>query len=427
MVDRSDAHVLYSGPDLDQAVELTPLPSETPSAGLSTQWGWSAAKWNASAALRHLHGMAKGAFNDPVFEIRGSGRTSSSGADIEVRYLGDRNNFQFLIDACFDTFDLNDEIVLSLPKALSSIRRSQEDILLIDSQSPLLRPPAPALSVPPWLKQRVNVPSQWKDFIAALPRGTRKEVGRYLRKYRYEARVTADDTAFVDFYRDLYEPHVRRRFREQAFVMDETSFHRNRSGACLIELIHDGEVVAANVVRVAGNSLWILWCGFSRSVETRRLKGATDVLDYFSALYAARRGVQVIDFGRARPMLNDGALAYKSKWKPRLQIGILKRPPLHIVTRRLDGPVADVIGRNIWITRRRQQLIANVLFTHGPASDVDVREVLLRCRTPGIEIIRFCSLQGFDSDLQHGAWLDSGVELINLRATATPFARFVAS
>jgi hypothetical protein len=288
-----------------------------------------------------------------------------------------------------------------------------------------MSPRVPALRLPPWLKQRVSLPLDWSEFITSLPRGTRREVARFLRKYRYQSRVTNSDSAFQRFHRHLYRPHVSRRFGEEAVVLDEPTFRHESAGTQLVELLHDGEVVAGNVVRLAGDIMWILWCGFSGAVEARGLKGVTDALDYFSLLYGACHRVRQVDFGRSRPRLNDGPLMYKAKWNPQVHMGVLRKSPLIIAPRSLDAPVAAALARNQWVVRRGARLTGTVLFDRGPASEEELQAAYARYRQPGIQRIRLCAMSGFQENVDAVEWSRHDVDLVDLASTGDPLRRYL--
>jgi len=427
MPDTAATPDLYAGPDLEHAYEESVARSAVARTDSSRPRSWTAAAWAARSALLHVRRKVSSLATTSCYEVQGLGRPINSTDDVRVRYVGERKNIGFLVSACFSEFKVSSERALGPLEAAAAVRRAgqDEDMLLVDAESPLMSPGVPALRLPPWVRQRVSLPTSWPDFVSSLSRGTRREIARCLRKYRYQARVADSHAAFERFYRDLYQPHVVRRFGAEAFVIDEATFHRERAGTQLIELVHDGEVVAGNVVRSAGDTTWILWCGFSSLVDSRGLKGVTDVLDYFSLLDAARRGIKQVDFGRSRPRLNDGPLTYKSKWNSEVRLGVLKKPPLLIVPRNLGAPVAKSLARNQWVTRVGGSLVVVVLFDQGPVSEDDVRLACQRYRHPGISRLRLCAAQGFGFRVKTSAWSSEGIDLVDLDAARDPVRRYL--
>jgi hypothetical protein len=416
---------LYPGPDLETAYEKSAAIFGVAGSATAGSSGWVAASWAARSALRHAGRKLSSLTATGCQEVIGFGYPSGQGHHVRVRYVGEMKNFRFLVNSCFTRFEIAEQRALSPLEAVAAVRRSNEDMLMIDADSPLMSPRVPALRLPPWLKQRVSLPLDWSEFITSLPRGTRREVARFLRKYRYQSRVTNSDSAFQRFHRHLYRPHVSRRFGEEAVVLDEPTFRHESAGTQLVELLHDGEVVAGNVVRLAGDIMWILWCGFSGAVEARGLKGVTDALDYFSLLYGACHRVRQVDFGRSRPRLNDGPLMYKAKWNPQVHMGVLRKSPLIIAPRSLDAPVAAALARNQWVVRRGARLTGTVLFDRGPASEEELQAAYARYRQPGIQRIRLCAMSGFQENVDAVEWSRHDVDLVDLASTGDPLRRYL--
>lgn len=429
MSEHSQSLMLYSGSDLENAYELSLSRLSNTAVSSDHPPRWTAAAWAARSALRHAHRQFRSLTTTTCREVRGLGRPPGIEEPVCVRYLGEMNNFQFLINACFEEFDISGERELTPFEAFYAAHRhnGDEDLLLVDAESPLLATRVATLRLPPWLKQRVPLQTGWTDFITELPRNTRKEVARYLRKYNYGARLSNSDSAFERFYHDLYRPHVSRKYGEEAFILGEASFRRDRADTELIELLHDDNVVAANVIRIVGDTMWILWCGFSELVESRNLKGTTDVLDYFSIVYAACRGVNRIDFGRSRPRLNDGLLMYKAKWNTEVCLGPLKRSPLRILPRNLRPPTARALARSHWVVRSREGLNGVILFDQGPVAEASIKAASNKYHHPGIDRLRICSIDGFQRTVDKAAWSIQGVDLVDLSKAHDPVRRYLGA
>ena len=415
MSKQKEHHVLYAGPDLNAALDKTRAANSRSSSNHEPSPSISAVGWAARAAVRHAARSVKNSALTNCREIHCRGIAEGIGNGVEIRYVGKGKNFSFLLDTFFTEYEVLAERSLSITAVVSAVRRpGSEDILITDLESTLITPVGRGLIIPPWIKQRLQLPGDWHQFIASLPRKTRQELTRYLRKYKFRARINDSDHAYAQFYRELYSPHIAARHINQAVIVDEPEFYRDCAGTTLVELLHDGHVIGANVVRVSGNCLYILWCGMSDLVNERNLKGATDALDYFSILYAACRGLSLVDLGRSRPRLNDGLLRYKAKWGAEIYLGRLRVAPIRIVPRNLCAATASLLASSAWIVRDKAILEGRIFVNDGPLTKEKIERLRKEFLHKGIRQLWIGAIKGLSGEVEAtiGGW--QGIEVADL-------------
>ena len=416
MSEQKQQHALYAGPDLDAALEKSCVTITRSSSNHEPSPRMSAVGWAARAAVRHVTRSLKNSALTNCREIRCRGIAEETGEGVEIRYVGKGKNFSFLLDSFFKEYEVLADRCLPITAVVSSVRRpGSEDIFIMDLESTLVTPVGRGLVIPPWIKQRLQLPVDWHHFIASLPRKRRQELTRCLRKYEFKARVNDSDQAYERFYRELYSPHIAARHNEQAFIVDESEFYRDCAGTKLVELLHEGQVIGANVVRVSGNCLYILWCGMSDLVNERNLKGATDALDYFSILYAACCDLSVVDLGRSRPRLNDGLLRYKAKWGAEIYLGRLRVAPIRIVPRNLRAATAALLANSAWIVRDKAVLEGRVFVNDGPLTEERIERLRKEFLHKGIRQIWIGAIKGLSDEVKTGSGVWQGVEVADLQ------------
>jgi hypothetical protein len=412
--DQKDHHVLYAGPDLKAALEKSRAANPRSSSNYEPTPRISSVSWAARAAVRHATRSVKNSVLRNCREIQCRGIAEGIGNGVKIRYVGTGKNFAFLLDTFFKEYEVLAERSLPITAVVSADRRpGSEDIFITDLDATLVTPVSRGLIVPPWIKQRLQLPVDWHQFIASLPRKTRQELTRYLRKYKFKARINDSDHAYARFYRELYSPHIAARHIEQAVIVDEPEFYRDCAGTTLIELLHDGHVIAANVVRASGNCLYILWCGMSDLVNKRNLKGATDALDYFSIVYAACGGLSVVDLGRRRPRLNDGLLRYKAKWGAEIYLGRLRVAPIRIVPRNLRAATATLLANSAWIARDKAILEGRIFVNDAPLTEERIERLRNEFLHKGIRQLWIGAIKGLSGEVEAG--IGEGVEVADLR------------
>ncbi len=414
---------LYSGDDLENAANAAPEAAEGGG-------GWRGYAAPAGELARYVLRSAGKAPMAGCREIVMRGRERDSALEIVVRYVGTMENFHYLQSLVFDDYETVEERTLWNPlKVVGALRPrgGDEELLLVDSESPVAEAllTRPALHLPPWVKQRLAVRPRWAQVIEGLPRFTRRGVSRYLRKYGYTGRVNATEEALDDFYHRLYEPHVRHRYREGAVVVEKRRFMALARGCKLVELVHDGEVIGANLMRASGQAMFILWCGQSDRVREKDLKGATDALDYFCLLHAFLSGCGMLDFGPSRPRLNDGVVMYKAKWGAVLVPGRIPKPAMLVIPARSTPSVIALLARNHFVGRNPRGLFGNILIEGEPPTARRIEDLVAAYRPPGLDRLRVLSLCGFEASVRDGDH-PRGVELVDLSAVDDPVAAYLA-
>ena len=274
---------LYNGDQLETAVEKSRRAHRS---ATSSGAKWSQLRWKLKGGSQYVTRAARRIARPENWEVTVAGVGASAAQRGVMRYVGPKRNLAFLAQSCFDQFEVLEEKSVTRTEARSAVgRHDGEDILFVEADTPLLDPTGGSLEIPAWIRQRACI-EDWPSYINILARKTRNELRRFLRKYAYSARVVASDDSFESFYWNLYRPHTQAKYGAQAVIKTEREFRKELAGAQLVELLHEDSAVAANVIRHVGDAFWILSGGASDQIAAKRLKGATDALDYFCFLQA---------------------------------------------------------------------------------------------------------------------------------------------
>lgn len=176
--------------------------------------------------------------------------------------------------------------------------------------SPLI--PAGGLQVYPWVRQRVDLAGGTEY---AGKRGGREGVyGRKARKYGYTYRMVNDTDELRRFYRELYLPHLRARFGDEAHARSLSELERAMESGFLL-LVYRGDLcVSGAVCRRWRNELSVPAFGhLPEAVYPMRLGGLSSVY-YFLFSHAEEHGIESVDLLRSRPSTADGVFRHKSRW-----------------------------------------------------------------------------------------------------------------
>lgn len=255
------------------------------------------------------------------------------------------------------------------------------------------------LSLPAWIKQKLPIQADWTRQLSSLRRGTRQEVARMLRKYGYGCRLTTNARDAEHFYRQLYEPYVRRRFGAGVIVVEPARFLAECRRGVILQLLRGNTVVAAALLRRVAHSMAIVWSAPDPRTDPAELRGATDTMDYFSLLYAHLSRCKWLDFGPSRPDLHDGALRYKSKWGTRVTPGLIPQSPLGIRCSGSDNAEFAFLMRHAFIGRAGNGLAAHLFIDGGMQADA-LRALLDGVCRPGIAEYRLVALPAASNALR---------------------------
>ncbi len=266
-------------------------------------------------------------------------------------------------------------------------------------------------AMPAWVKQRLSVVGDWPRQLAGLRRDTRQEVSRVLRKYGYTCHLSRDPADRADFYDRLYRPYVSRRFGEAALVVDRERFLADCRRGVLLRLARQDEVVGTALLRPLGRTLAVVWSALDPAGPSSRLRGASDVLDYFSLLYAHLRGARWLDLGPSRPDLFDGVLRYKAKWGAEVRPGLAPQAELRCSCR--GSAAAGFLERHAFLVKAGGGLRG--LFFCGADTDPGAfRAQVSAALTKGVRDYRVTAFAPPDRQLEGlVAGLDARIELVD--------------
>lgn len=416
---------------LNASDELHSAAKERPARPPESRKAWPRFPGNVGQNVRMLHTVAKHA---PMFlcrELVVAGRERHSGQPLTVRYVGTATNLPYVLNLALEAYETVSERRLPTPVhavAAFAPGKRDEDVLFLDTQSLIgdRLVSGPHLPLPAWIRQRLPLAAEWPAVIDELPRFTRRGVSRYLRKYGFTGRVAWADDAIDHFYHRLYAPHVVRRHKDEAVVLTEARFRTLARGCRLVEILHDGDVIGANLIRQSGDTMFILWCGVSDLAHERDLKGVTDVLDYFSMLHAFMSGCLSLDFGRSRPTLNDGVMMYKSKWRARLIPARFHQANIVAVPTRWSPSVKSLLAHNHFVTTGPGGLRGRILLDGPPAGGKGIEELVETYCPPGLSSVRIVSIRGFENGIGAVERGPERIELVDLRGNGDPLSAYLA-
>jgi hypothetical protein len=263
------------------------------------------------------------------------------------------------------------------------------------------------------------LPEQWQDVFSQLRRSARGEDMRSIRKHGLEYRLVREEEAVRRFYEEMYVPHLTRRFGDAAYIEPEWKIRYCVENGTLMEVLRDGQVVAAQVLWGNQGSLHFLWSGTVGDEYGAQSRGVFPALYYFGLLHAFEGGYREVDYCGSRPVLTDGIVQLKRRWGGQVFDG-WSRDTLFIQPRNFGPANLEFLRNNPLVARCRGELVGKVIFANEPVGAEQVVRAEQVYATSGISTIRLYSLQPPQQEAWNVMRSTPGVEIVDLSGDSRP-------
>lgn len=360
-----------------------------------------------------------------VFEgrIRGTDERAS------MIYIGNGANLAFIASRVFDKFaEVQHLGSCNIWNAAGIAREhaAQTDLSAIDLPWPFgvnYASDSRVIELPAWVHQELQIGRDWKKLWSRMHRSVRGEQMRKIRKYDLTCAATTARGAIDRFYDTMYVPHTRRRYGPNAYVESRAVVRKAAVAGTLLEILRQGELVAACVLRPDRRVMRMAFAGFAVR-DLRDIDGASAAMYYYSLVYTYERKFRSLDFCGSRPVLDDGVLRVKRGWGAEIRDDWALETLL--IQFNNQGPgVTSILAGNPVIVRQENLLLGKVLLDGHPPGEEALNRVVHELTNPGLDCLCIYSLHGFEGVSEYGAE-DHGVpvRLIDLSACEDSVAAF---
>lgn len=360
------------------------------------------------------------------------GKERLTGEIVRVFYFGHGENYEFILKKLYAEYcvlRIREKIwALNINKWL---KKSTENVDLIFCDVKMLYsrmlPREEYMEIPIWIRQQYNVPDTWEAVLQSFRKNTRKTDLRKVRKYKFSFAISTSEKDYKEFYHNMHVPYLQKRFEDLVIIEPEWKFLRQCRKGHLMQIIREGEVVAAVLLHMADGRLAYVWVGVPESIQGDMFNGAFSALYYYTILFGYENGCREIDFLGTRPVLNDGLFRYKRKWGTRVQVSPIPRGDMLLKPMHLSIPVKSFFANNFFITkdREKEKINGKILVDSYLSTKEDIQKLIDNHYTDGIKKLYIFLCNGFNSDLS--SWIESNfpdVKLVDLGGLSDPADRF---
>lgn len=349
-----------------------------------------------------------------------------------MMYIGNGINRSFISGAVFGDDLAGPEIGrcnIWRAGTQADIHASSADMIVVDVPWPYditLPNGRNIIEIPAWVRQVTRLADTWEGTIANLRKSVRDSQLRKVRKFKLTEITTRDPVAVDRFYDKMYKPHVERRFGGAAHVESRQHVQACVSHGTLLSILRDGEVISACVLLHEGDTVQMLFIGFSAN-DLRAIDGASAGLYYYTLAYAFQNGYKAVDFCGSRPFLNDGVLAVKRRWGAGISDDWSMENLLIQINNWSPG-VESFLRDHPMITCQGDKLVGKLLVGEIEISAALVNKVTRQYVNPGIDGLEIYGLRGVLDDA-FAAANSAGVpvQLFDLRDADDPVGIYCGS
>ena len=351
---------------------------------------------------QHLPLAFEAIFSMPCYLALIRGNTRGGGPELKLLYVGRRRNYEYLVRTVFETHEVITDVHSNLLCFSKEQRRltPQADITLCDIGWPYhgrVNRRNDYLVMPDWASMSLDLAGEWADVVRRFRHTTRNNDLRLIRRNGFGYVCRNDRETAQDFYDRFYLPFVSYRHGDESIVAPREHVIGRATKGAVLQVIHEGEAVAAGVVFPEDDVLYFLWMGVAAECVEEPPEAAVSALYYFGIKYAYESGYEGVDFTGTRPFLNDGAFRFKRKWG----VGVWDTfSPSSILVRPQEGKenAAHFCERFPMLVRRNGSLEAIFLRTGKPVDDAYVKRIESQYLCPGMQCLTIVDTSGSQSE-----------------------------
>jgi hypothetical protein len=274
-----------------------------------------------------------------------------------------------------------------------------------------------------WVNQSISIGDSWGDLQARLKSGVKRNHAQRARKHGLVARVTHDEERAKAFYREMYVPHIHRKFGAAAVLEPEDKVCWCCREHGLLEVASQGEVLGASVLTRVGTRLKSVWSATREGLDNQTTSAVFGALYHFTLVHAYEQGCQVVDYCTSRSNLNDGVLVYKRQWGARVHRAG-NRDAMLLRPRDFSAPTLSFFVKNPFLVDHGQAFAARFLNGDKALHASELEALVDQHAMEGVEHFEFCSTCGFEQSAIDWANKEPRVRLLDLSEAKHPTRDF---
>lgn len=216
--------------------------------------------------------------------------------------------------------------------------------------------------LPEWTSMRINIDKPLSE-LCRTSVSDFNDIKRRIRKNNLTYEISDTDDSLNMFIEELHLPYIKKRYGDEALIVDLRAYWKTYSSHLLILVKENGLLVAGVLCRIEDESFFMFALGLLEGNDIYRVHGCIGALYYFSILEGQKKRLRYLNIGGTHPFLNDPLTKYK------LGLGA------EFVSQRVTCGQSVWLGINKSSSAAEDFLLNNPFLTVGKNGRVDLTNV----------------------------------------------------
>jgi len=167
----------------------------------------------------------------------------------------------------------------------------------------------------PWLVPiTISLPATVAEYRKKLGRSAQSDLRR-INKQGFHLKITRAEARLKEFFHRYYLPSMLKKHGADAYLFTEKELMEMLGdGAFLVEVWREDEWVSGVLCKHDGFEMRMMRAGWRDADESIYRQGALSSMYWLTITWCIEQGLKRVNLGGVPPYLEDGLLAYKSKW-----------------------------------------------------------------------------------------------------------------
>jgi len=237
---------------------------------------------------------------------------------------------------------------------------------------------------------------------------------REMRRQNYSYEMTQDPAKFEYFYHQMYLPYITKRFEELAFITGFREMERAFKKGQLLLIKRGNDYIAGNILKMDHETVFSVSLGI-KDGEIKYLKeGAIIACNYFTILWAKKKGYKWFDIGHSIPFFKDGLFNYKKRWGMGIKLSTRVRTVFGMKVCNFQQGVQNFLKNNPFIFIDQEKLKGYILTDQNhPLTLEEVQSLVKTYSIPGLDCLAILSGQGFTQRAEEFSCSNQELHLIS--------------
>ena len=266
-------------------------------------------------------------------------------------------------------------------------------------------------AIPEWVEFGREVIAEPKDRFPGASISLKSDLKK-IRTAGFEFVVSKDLTDFNKFYKEMYLPHVKKRFGTSSIIKSRKKLQRYFEAGFLFLLLNEGKPVAGHIFKVEREQVTGVIVGVLDGADGYLKQGVLGAIYYHLLDWAAQNNKSFINVGHCRPFPLDGVYRYKQKWLMSVfpdRDGVMI---MGVKICRWNAGIADALKEYPFVFHGPEGL--GVFCVHNGTEKAGLKEMeklAKRFSTKGLSDVIVVSAVGFEEDAFQLCRDDSNVKV----------------